>query len=206
LKPVNFDRWPFQVMLAAAVPPGSVRPGASAMNIRVEIRAGEASPAASVTSLPRTRICSPSASPASSCESTTLSCFAIGTPAHRHADSCSAGGAGVLPGRKRTARSPAMSWTTVGVFSFWPTSSRSPGCAFGWLALTTRFRCDGRFHGRPSRGTRSSASPKVTTAWWRWWLIAWRQGARASSSARPAFASTASASAASSSVASTLGE
>ena len=28
-----------------------------------------------------------------------------------------------------------MSWTTTGVFSFWPTRSTSPGLAFGWLAL-----------------------------------------------------------------------
>ena len=78
-----------------------------------------------------------------------------------------------------------MSCTTVGVFSFWPTSSTSPGFASGWLAPTTRLMNDGPLQGRPPFGTRSSASPNVTTAWWRWWLTSWRQGARASST-RPA--------------------
>ena len=44
-----------------------------------------------------------------------------------------------------------MSWTTVGVFSFWPTSSTSPGFASGWLASTTRLTCAGPFHGSPAR-------------------------------------------------------
>ena len=44
LKPVNFDRCPFQVTLSPAAPPGSVWSGDSARNIRVEIRAGFGQP------------------------------------------------------------------------------------------------------------------------------------------------------------------
>ena len=93
-----------------------------------------------------------------------------------------------------------MSWTTFGTFSFWPTRSTSPAAASRWLAPTTRLTYDGPLQGRPRRGTRSSASPKVTTAWWRWWLIAWRQAAEPSS-----IPSTAPGAAASTRVASTFG-
>ena len=50
----------------------------------------------------------------------------------------SGAGSRASPGRNRTTRIPAMSWTTVGVFSFWPTRITSPGFASGWLASTTR--------------------------------------------------------------------
>ncbi len=69
------------------------------MNRRVEIRAGLASPEASVTSRALISSRSPSTSPVSSCESTTVRAFETGIAEHRHdVWRCGAGFA-ALPGR-----------------------------------------------------------------------------------------------------------